>query len=432
MTIGLEALIALLGFLMLLAVGVPIYVSLIGVGALLLIGEGGSIAGIGQSILDNFNSATLMAVPFFVLAAGFIQGGGVARALIDMAYVWVGRMPGGIPLAALFATAIFAAINGSSVATALAMGAVVVPEMQQRGYSRQFALGLTASAGTLGILIPPSMPLVIYGILAEASIPRLFLAGIVPGLVQIALFAAIIVFTARRHGGRGEPFPGWRRFTQANVHAIPALLVPVIVLGGIYGGLVTVTEAAALSAAVALLVSLFVYHALRWRQVPAILSDSISRTAAILVIVAGAVLLSHWITRSGLPVDLVRWVSGYNLSALQFLLIITGILLVLGMFLEAFAIILITVPLTLPILAALKIDTVHYAIVLTIAIEIAMLTPPVGLNLFVIAEVARAPVAEVMRGTLPFLGAMLVLLALVIFFPGLATWLPNLVLGPGR
>lgn len=429
---GLEATIALLGFLMLLAVGVPIYVALIGVGSLLLIGEGGSIAGIGQSILDNFNSATLMAIPFFVLAAGFIQGGGMARALIDMAHAWVGKMPGGIPLAALFATGIFAAINGSSVATALAMGSVVVPEMQRRGYTRQFALGLTASAGTLGILIPPSMPLVIYGILAEASIPRLFLAGVVPALIQMAMFAGIIVVTARRHGGRGDPFAGWHRFARANAVAIPALMVPVIVLGGIYGGFVTVTEAAALSAAVALLVSLFVYRSLHPRQVPAILTDSVQRTAAILVIVAGAVLLSHWITRSGLPADLVRHVSGYNLSASQFLLIISGIMLLLGMILEAFAIILITVPLTLPILAALGVDLVHYAIILTIAIEIAMLTPPVGLNLFVMAEVAKAPVAEVIRGTLPFLCSMILLLGLVIYFPALATWLPNLVMGAGR
>lgn len=429
---GAAALVALIGFLLLLALGVPIYVSLIGVAALLLIGEGGSIAGIGQSILDSFNSATLMAVPFFVLAAGFIQGGGVARALIDMAYVWVGRMPGGIPLAALAATGIFAAINGSSVATALAMGAVVVPEMQQRGYARQFALGLTAAAGTLGILIPPSMPLVIYGLLAEVSIPRLFLAGVVPGLIQMALFAVVIVFTARRHGGRGDPFPGWRTFGRANLVALPALLVPVIVLGGIYGGFVTVTEAAALSAAVALIVSVVVYRALRLGQVPAILADSVARTAAILVIVAGAVLLSHWITRSGLPADLVRWVSGFNLSPLQFLMIITAILLVLGMFLEAFAIILITVPLTLPILASLAIDPIHYAIILTIAIEIAMLTPPVGLNLFVMAEVAKAPVAEVIRGMLPFLWAMMLLLGSVILFPGLTTWLPDLVLGPAR
>jgi len=430
--VGTEAIIGLVAFIGLLAAGVPIFVALVGVGAALLIGEGGSIAGIGQSVLDNFNSATLMAVPFFVLAAGFIQGGGVARALMDMAYAWIGRMPGGIPLAGLFSTGIFAAINGSSVATAMAMGSVLVPEMQQRGYSRQFALGLTAAAGTLGILIPPSMPLVIYGLLAETSIPRLFLAGVVPGLIQMAFFAVIIVATARRHGGRGDPFPGWRAFSRANVSAIPALLVPLIVLGGIYGGFVTVTEAAALSAAVALIVSMFVYRALKLRQVPAILADSIGRTAAILVIVAGAVLLSHWITRSGLPADLVRWVSGFNLTSWQFLLIISGILLVLGMFLEAFAIILITVPLTLPILASLSIDTVHYAIILTIAIEIAMLTPPVGLNLFVMAEIAKAPVAEVIRGVLPFLWAMILLLGLIIFFPVLTTWLPDLVLGPPK
>lgn len=429
---GMEALVGFVSFVVLLAIGIPIYVALIGVASLLLLIGGSSVAGIGQSILDNMNSATLMAVPFFVLAAGFIQGGGVARALIDMAYVWVGRASGGIPLAALLATGVFAAINGSSVATALAMGTVVVPEMTQRGYSRKFALGLTAAAGTLGILIPPSMPLVIYGILAEASIPRLFLAGVVPGLLQMALFAAIIGCTARRHGGRGEPFPGWKRFAHANFSALPALTVPLIVLGGIYGGFVTVTEAAALSAAVALFVSLFVYRAMRSRDIAGFLVDGISRTSAILVIVAGAVLLSHWLTRSDLPSDLVRWVGSLNISALQFLLLMSLILLAMGTILEAFAMILITVPLTLPILATLGIDKVHYAIILTITIEIAMLTPPVGLNLFVMAEVAKAPISEVIGGMMPFLAAMLVLLLLIIFFPVIATWLPDLVLGAAR
>ncbi|MCG6121939.1 MAG: TRAP transporter large permease [Microvirga sp.] len=424
------ALTAFAAFLVLLAVGVPIYVSLIGVAAVLILLEGGSIAGIGQSILDHMNSATLMAVPFFVLAAGFIQGGGMAKALIDMAAVWVGRLPGGVPVAAVLATAVFAAINGSSVATALAMGTLIVPEMMKRGYQRSFALGLTAAAGTLGILIPPSMPLVLYGLIAEESIPRLFLAGVVPGLIQVVMFATIVMVLARRYGGRPEPFPGWSTFARANVRAAPALVVPIIVLGGIYGGIVTVTEAAALSAAVALLVGVFIYRALRFVEIPRLLTDGMSRTAAILVIVAGAGLLSHWITRSGLPNDLVDWVIGFDLAPWQFLLVMALILLALGTILEGIAIILITLPLTLPILAALDISLVHYAIVITIAIEVAMLTPPVGLNLFVMAEVARAPVSEVIRGVLPFLAAMVILLLLVIFIPEIATWLPDLVFGP--
>jgi C4-dicarboxylate transporter DctM subunit len=246
---GIEATLGSLALLAALASGIPIYVTLIGVSIILLMIEGGSIGGIGQDILDHMNSATLIAVPFFVIAAGFIQGGGIAKALINMAESWIGRLPGGVALAALFATGLFSAINGSSVATVLAMGTLVVPEMVDRGYKRSFALGLTAAAGTLGILIPPSMPLVVYGLLSEVSIPRLFLAGVVPGALQIFLFSIVIMTLAAREGGQSAPFPGWRNLAEANIKALPALAVPLVVLGGIYGGFVTVTEAAALSAA---------------------------------------------------------------------------------------------------------------------------------------------------------------------------------------
>lgn len=415
----------------LLVAGVPIYVSLIGAAALLTVLDGGPIAGIGQFLLDQLNSGTLMALPFFVLAAVF-QGGGVARSLMNMAASWVGWLPGGIPIATLLATGLFAAINGSSVATALAMGTLVVPEMQSRGYSRRFAVGLTAAAGTLGILFPPSLMMVLYGLVAETSIPRLFLAGIVPGLLQMALFVVVILLTARRHGGRAEPFAGWANFGRANARALPGLLVPIIVLGGIYGGVVTLTEASALAAVVALLVSWLGYRAVRLGQIPSMLVDGMTRTSSVLVIVAGATLLSHWLTRTGLPGQLVAWVGAMHLGRWQFLLLMELILLLLGAMLEGTAIILISVPLTLPILDALGIDRVHYAIIIGITIELAMLHPPVGINLYVMSEISKAPVAEVIMGVLPFLVATIGLLLLVTFMPDLATALPNLVLGVPR
>lgn len=429
---GAEATIGGIALLVALALGIPIYIVLLGIAILLLTFEGSSIGGIGQDILDHMNSATLIAVPFFVIAAGFIQGGGIAKALIDMAASWIGRFPGGIALAALLATGLFSAINGSSVATVLAMGTLIVPEMVERGYKRSFALGLTAAAGTLGILIPPSMPLVVYGLLAEVSIPRLFLAGVVPGALQIGLFGLVIVVLAARQGGQSVPFPGWRGLAKANVNALPALTVPLIVLGGIYGGFVTVTEAAALSAAVALIVSLFVYRSMRPAAIPDVLVQGISRTAAILLIIAGADLLADWLTRAGLATYLAQTVASTELSGTQFLLVMAGLLLLLGTVLEGYAIILITLPLTLPILDVLGIDRVHYAIIMVIGIELAMLTPPVGLNLFVMSEVSKAPVSEVQRGVIPFFLAMLVLWILVIVFPEISTGLPNLVLGPAR
>ena len=412
----------------LLIAGVPLYIALIGVTALLTAMSGGPIAGIGQFLLDQFNSGTLMALPFFVLAAVF-QGGGVARSLMNMAAAWVGWLPGGIPIATLLATGLFAAVNGSSIATALAMGTLVVPQMTERGYSRRFAVGLTAAAGTLGILFPPSLMMVLYGLVAETSIPRLFLAGILPGFLQIALFIGVILLTARRNGGRSEPFAGWPSFARANVNALPGLLVPIIVLGGIYGGLVTLSEASALAAATALLVAWLGYRAVRLPQVPGMLVDGMTRTASVLMIVAGATLLSHWLTRTGLPAKLVAGVGAMHLARWQFLLLMDGILLLLGAFLEGTAIILISVPLTLPILDALGIDRVHYAIIIGITIELAMLHPPVGLNLYVMSEISKAPVAEVIMGVLPFLAAMIVLLLVVTFVPDIVTVLPNLLLG---
>lgn len=422
----------LLALLVLLLIGTPIYISLGGLSIVLLLIEGASPIGIGQKILDHMNSATLMAIPFFVIAAGFIQGGGIAKALIDMASTWIGRLPGGIALSGLVATAIFAAISGSSVATVLAMGTMVVPEMLRNGYSRPFALGLTASAGTLGILIPPSMPMVVYGLVSETSIPRLFLAGVVPGLIQITLFTLVIVSVAILSGTRTLPFPGLREAARVNLRALPAMAVPIIVLGGIYGGFVTVTEAAALSALVALGISVFVYRTLRIRDIPDTVVQGISRTAAILLIVAGAHLLSYWMTRDGLAVHIATIAIDMELTGTQFLFVMAGVLLILGMVLEGYAIILITLPLTLPIVHALGIDPVQFGIFMVIGIELAMLTPPIGLNVFVMAEVAKAPVREVLRGLVPFFLSMLVLWVAVILFPELSTALPDLVLGGSR
>lgn len=422
-------LLGLLALFVLLALGVPIFAALMGVSAGLLLLEGKSLAGLGQHVLDHLNSLTLMAVPFFVLAAVLMKGGGIARALFDWATVLVGRLPGGLPIAAILATAVFAAINGSSVATALAMGTMVVPLLTERGYDRRFVLGLVASAGTLGILIPPSLPLVVYGLVAETSVPRLFLAGVVPGLLQVLFFAAIVLLKERRATGTVAAFAEALPWGRTTVRAMPAVSVPVIVLGGIYSGIVTVTEAAALAAVSALAVNQLIYRSVTLLQLPPMVVEAMESTAKVIMIVASALLLSHWISLSGLARELTQIVTDAGLQDWQFLLLMCAILLIMGTLLEGYAITLITVPLTLPILDALAIDTVHYGIVLILTIEIAMLTPPIGLNLFVMAGVARAPIAEVARGVAPFFAAMVVLLLLVAFVPALSTGLPDLVFG---
>jgi C4-dicarboxylate transporter DctM subunit len=421
-----------LAILVMLVLGVPIWLALTGAGIVLLLIEGSSVPGIAQDLLDHMNSATLLAIPFFVVAAGFIQGGGIARAMMNMSAVWVGRLPGGLPIAALIATAIFAAINGSSVATVLAMGTIVLPELTSRGYSRRFAMGLTASAGTLGILIPPSTPMIVYGLVSETSIPRLFLAGVVPALLQMALFCVVILIFAKREGGTTAPFAGWKNFGRVNANAVPALAVPAVIMFGIYGGFVTVTEAAALSAAVALIVSLVAYNSLRIVQIPSILVEGMMRTAAIMLIVAGADLLADWLTREGIAHDLAKFMGAQDLGPMGFMFLMAAVLLLLGTVLEGYAIILLTMPLTLPILHGLEIDLVHYAVFMVIGIELAMLSPPVGMNLFVMAGIAGAPVSEVERGMWPFFFAMLVMWVLVIIYPQISTALPDYFLGPAR
>ncbi|MBX2835914.1 MAG: TRAP transporter large permease [Gammaproteobacteria bacterium] len=424
-----EILLGLAIVLALLALGTPIYLVLMGVASVLLIVDGRSVAGLGQHVLDHLNTPILVAVPFFILAAVLMQRGNLARVLFNAALSWIGWLPGGLAIAGVGATAVFAAITGSSAATTMAMGTLLVPIMQERGYNRSFAMGLTAAAGTLGILIPPSLPMLLFGLIAEESIPRLFLGGLIPGLMQATLFALYIFFVANRVGGSSEPMVSRETFIKTNVHAFPALLIPIIVLGGIYGGFVTLTEAAVLGALVALIAVLFVYKTSKLRDISAMFTEAIDRTSVIILIIMGATLVSAWIIKSGVPQQFAQDIVASDLTAWQFLLIMNGCLILLGMFLEGVAIILIVVPVVFVVVKELGIDMTHFAVVMVINIELALLSPPIGLNLFVMSNVTGRPVGEVLRGTIPFFLIMFGLLMLVTFFPVLSTWLPNLVYG---
>ena len=422
-------LLGLAAVLILLALGIPIYLVLMGVASVLLIIDGRTIAGLGQHVLDHLNSPILIAVPFFILAAVLMRGGGLAKVLFDAALAWIGWLPGGLAIAGVAATAVFAAITGSSAATTMAMGTLLVPLMVERGYKPSFAMGLTAASGTLGILIPPSLPMLLFGLIAEESIPRLFLGGVIPGLMQATLFSLYIVFVANRVGGGAEPMVPPRVFLRANMVALPAFMIPVVVLGGLYGGFVTLTEAAVLGAMIALIAVLFIYRTARLRDIPAMLTEAIDRTSVIILIIMGATLVSAWIIKSGMPQQLARDIVASDLEAWQFLLIMNVCLLILGMFLEGVAIILIVLPVVSLVVREMGIDMTHFAVVMVINIELALLSPPIGLNLFVMSNVTNRPVGEVLRGTVPFFLIMLVLLMLVTFFPALSTWLPNKVLG---
>lgn len=416
-------------FFVFLASGMPIFLVL-GMTAIVLFWvDGQPLVSIAQKIVDQFNSDTLMSVPFFVIAATFMQRGGVAGALVDFAGAWTGRLRGGLGLVCVFGCTIFAAISGSSVATALAMGTILVPAMLSRNYERPFALGVVGASGTLGILIPPSLAMILYAIIAEESVPRLFLAGVVPGLIQACIFALYVMWYARRNNYPREKTLSREEFIRVNLRALPALAVPVIIAVGIYGGVVTITEAAAFAAVVVLIVSASVYKGFSWRESIGVMGDAMKSGASILVIVATALVFGHWMTEAGGPARIVKFIVDNGFSAWQFLLAINGILLILGMFLEGASIMLITLPLLVPVLKPLGIDPVHFAVIIVINLELALVTPPVGLNLYVLSGITQAPMSEAIKGITPFIVLLVGLLIAVTYVPELSLWLPNLVYG---
>ena len=422
----------LLLFFGLLASGMPIFLVLGACAAVLFYVTGQPIVVIAQKIADELNSSTLMALPLFVMAAAFMRRGGVAKALVDVAVAWFGRLRGALGVVTVVSCTLFAAICGSSVATALAMGTILVPAMLERGYPRHFALGVVGASGTIGIVVPPSLSLILYGLIAEQSVPRLFLAGILPGLLQAATFFAWVLFYAYRYKLPKEPGMPAAEVLRVTLGAVPALIVPAVVMVGIYGGLMTVTESAAVAATAALLVSLCFYRGFRLRDTLEVAADAIKSAATIMVIVATALAFGHWMTDSGMPGQLVQFTLGHHLHPWQFLLAINALLLVLGCFLEVAATLLVVMPILAPALQPLGVDPVHFAIVFTHNMEIALVHPPVGLNLYVLATISTAPITEVVRGIFPFLLLLLLCLGVITYVPGLSLWLPNLVYGPAR
>lgn len=421
----------LLLFFGLLAAGMPIFLVLGMCAGVLFLVSGQPLVGLFQIVINDLNSTTLMALPLFVMATAFMRFGGVAKALVDLATAWLGGIRGSLGLVTVVSCTLFAAICGSSVATALAMGTILVPAMIERGYPRSFALGVVGASGTIGIVIPPSLALLLYGIVAEQSVPRLFLAGVLPGLLQAAVFFVWVLYYARRHNFPVEPARPLGERLSVTLRALPALSIPVVVLVGIYGGIVTVTEAAALASVVALVVSLVFYRGFHWSQTLQVVASGMRSAATIMLIVATALAFGHWMTESGVPTKLVRLAIDSHLATWEFLLVINLLLLVLGCFLEVIATLLLVLPILAPALKSLGIDPVHFSIIFTHNMEIGLVHPPVGLNLYVLATISSAPVGEVIRGILPFLLLLFMVLGIITYVPWLTLWLPNLVFGAG-
>jgi C4-dicarboxylate transporter DctM subunit len=418
-------------FGILLCLGLPIAFTL-GITAMVMIAlySPTPIMMLPEVMYNALDTFPLMAIPFFVTAAEFMVRGGTSRYLIDAANCYIGHKRGGLAIVAVVTCMFFAAICGSSVASALAIGVVVIPAMMRFGYTRSFASGVVAASGTMGIMIPPSIALIIYGIIAEESIPRLFLAGVTPGLLEGALYIAWIAWFSRRKGFGGGPRATLGETLRATGKASPALSLPFIVLGGIYSGFVTVTEAAALAAVVSILISLFIYRGVKLREIIPISAEAMKSAGMIMFIISTAIVVGNWLTESGMPARVVALITDLKLSPYLFLLFINIILLFMGMFLEVASIMLITLPIMLPVVRLLGIDPIHFGIVMTVNMELALETPPVGLNLFVISGVAKAPIWETIRGTFPFTCLGFIQLAIVTYWPDFCLFLPRLLMGP--
>jgi len=422
-----------IGFLVLffglLAAGMPIFLVLGACAAVLYQVSGQPMIGLAQNMIDQLNSSTLMSLPLFVMAAAFMRRGGVAQALVDLAAAWLGGVKGSLGLVAVVSCALFAAISGSSVATALAMGTILLPAMIERGYPRSFALGVLGASGTIGVVIPPSLALILYGIVTEQSVPRLFLAGIIPGLLQAGAFFVWVLWYARHKNFPSEPSMPFRARLRVTWRALPAMAVPVVVLVGIYGGFMTVTESAAMSAVTALIVSLLVYRGFRWTRTLDVIAEALSSAGVIMLIIATALVFGHWMTGSGVPAQIVQFATHQGFSTWEFLLATNIMLLIIGCFLEVVSTLLLVMPILAPVLVPLGIDPVHFGIIFTHNMEVGLVHPPVGLNLYVLSTISDAPIGEVIRGILPFLVILLLVLGLITYWPAMTLWLPNLVFG---
>ena len=382
---------------------------------------------VSQRLFTGLENFAIMAIPFFVLAGAFLTEGGVAARIIRFATALVGWMPGGLAMASILACAFFATISGSSPATVAAIGAIVLPAMVKQGYPRRFAVGVITTSGSLGILIPPSIVMIIYAVSTSTSAGKLFMAGVVPGVLLAALLMGVTWVTAVRRGFPTMPRASWREIVRAFREAFWGLLLVVIVMGGIYGGIFTPTEAAAVSAVYAFVAAVFLYRDLRVRDTFRVLLLAANTSAMLLYIVTNAVLFSYLLTSEQIPQAVSAWVTESQFSPWMFLLAVNVALLLAGQFMEPSSIVLILAPLFLPIAQGLGIDPIHLGVIMTVNMEIGMIHPPVGLNLFVASHLARMGMTEVSIACLPWVGVMLLYLLLVTYVPAVSLWLPNLM-----
>ena len=380
---------------------------------------------VALKLFTGIEKFEIMAIPFFILAGNFLTHGGVARRMIRFATSMVGHWYGGLGLAGVLACALFAAVSGSSPATVVAIGSILLPAMAKQGFPPRFGAGVITTSGSLGILIPPSIVMVIYAVSTNTSVGKLFMAGVIPGLVLATLLGLTTWYRARKHNYPRLARASWRERLIALRDSFWGLLLIVVVIGGIYSGLFTPTEAAAMSAVYAFIVAIFVYKDLSLKQIPKVLLDSASMSAMLLYIITNAVLFSFLMTYENIPQAMAQWLLDMGLGAMGFLLMVNLLLLLAGNVMEPSSIVLILAPILFPVAMQLGIDPIHFGILIVVNMEVGMCHPPVGLNLYVASGITKMGITELTIAVWPWLLTMLGFLLLVTYWPPLSLWLPR-------
>lgn len=418
-------------FAVFLILNLPIGIAL-GLASLAAIIAGGSstLSYLAQSMIAATDSFPLMAVPFFILAGDIMSKGGISKRLLDLGNMMFGRFTGGLATVTVVTCMFFAAISGSGPATVAAIGGIMIPHMVKEGYSKRFSAGIVSAAGSIGVIIPPSIPFVIYGISSGVSISEMFLAGIIPGiLIGLALIVRSY-FYSKKAGYKGAA----RKYTLMEIlraawDAKWALLVPVVILGGIYGGVFTPTEAAGVSVIYGFVVGMFVYKDLHWADLFNVIKDSALTTATVMIIIGTSTAFGRVLTLEGIPMAVANSITSITNNPIIILLLINVLLLVVGTFMETLAAIIILSPILVPIVSSVGIDLIHFGIVMVVNLAIGFITPPLGVNLFVACGISKTSIEEVSIGVLPFMIAMIIVLLLLTFIPEISLFLPRLIRG---
>ncbi len=421
----------LVGFIML---GLPIAVAM-GLTAVLTfvaLGEAQMLSVMAQRMYASTTSLPLLAIPFFILAGNLMNSGGMTRRIFQFAQCLVGHIKGGLGHVTVVASMIFAGATGAALAEAMGLGTVEIPAMVKAGYHPRFAAAVTGAASTIGPVIPPSIPFVIYGSITGVSVGRLFLGGFVPGLLMGLALMVTVYIVASRRGYPRERRASLRELVASGVSALPAMAMPVIVIGGMVGGLFTPTEASVAASLYALVLSTMVYREAGLSDLPKVLWETIEHTVRVMFIISAAGLFGWLLIYLQVPNAVVEGLMGVSRNPWVILAIINVVLLILGCFMEGIAIMLLTIPVFFPLIARLGIDPVQFGVVMTLNLMIGLLTPPVGMVLYAVASIGRVPIWELAWELVPYMLSILVVLILITYVPGVVTWIPNLVMGAPR